>query len=494
MKKRRDAQVDEASSTVPRTTAEAKDAPYSAGSVGATGVELALAASRFMAGLLKPWESDARGLVSNYSASLANMYTKSQTYQQWHNPKLLLDKYSPEEDKALRIQLGDLFKPQNILGTIAEDMEAFYQQYQENSAVLFNDGDKQYKIEDIVAENGDSDSFKVEGSTPESGENSKKELHEDIELTLNKARDIKFAPLTSIDDVTKKYQEMIKVINETHKQNTNKIKEEQVLAKINDAHAKALETLNNNMYEKIKELHKNAQQERNMLAELHRVYAHNKDMQQAIDKIITEKLRTTVTATGKLPATAITFNDIIKDTGGFKTLTGQKIIQTSNDLKNPSYQIEFPSIFFNSYYYHSVKDNVKADMLALAERIKVGPPACDGIEMTIGNDKSDHNMYMAKKAYEACLEAGYDPAKIEIKIGTQKLSVNDLFPTQLALQNVEDRARLHKTTRETGDLVGREIKSMGEFKDELRAIRDKDVASKEKAVSYSADSTKGLGA
>lgn len=489
MKKRSDAQVDEASSTVPRTTAEAKDAPYSAGSVvasagqtavgvGATGVGLALAASRFMAGLLKPWESDARGLVSNYSASLANMYTKSQTYQQWHNPKLLLDKYSPEEDKALRIQLSELFKPQDILGTIAEDMEAIYKEYQENSYVKIEDG-----------ENEDSNSLKVDGGESENEEN-RKPLQD--ELTLDKAPDITFdsLSLTSIDLVTKKYQEMIEAINEAHAQNITPPKAGKLLEKIKDAHAKALEQLNKDMYEKIRELHKNAQQERNMLAELHRVYAHNKDMQQAIDNILAFKLGPTVKATGKLPVTTITFDEF-KNTGGFKTLTGQTIIQTSTDPKNPSYTINFPSRFFNSYYYHSVKDNVKADMLALAERIKVGPPACDGIEMTIGNDKSDHNMYMAKKAYEACLEAGYDPAKIEIKIGTQKLSVNELFPTQLALQNVEDRARLHKTTRETGDPGGREIKSMGEFKDELRAIRDKDVASKEKAVGYT-DSTKGL--
>lgn len=455
-------EVAETLPNVPRAMAEAaKSTAKNTAAVAATGVGLAavglmntpeflletsIAGARFGAGLLKIGTSDARGLVANYGASLVNMHYQTTTYEQWHNPKLLLAKYSPEEDQRLR----EMFKPHNIFekNTINTQMQALYAKYKNDSVKLLGDGV-------VVATLNDK--------SPELSEALKLGFPE---ITFND-------PINSVGDIQKAYTKMVSQI-ENYQKNQEHTLHEDLRATfnnsqkaLNDAHTKALDQLREGMITLITEQHLEAQRQRDQLSFLHRIYMHDANIKATIDTMVIAKGQqiTDLKKVNLLDASKEFFNQ-----NEITTLTGQKISRLVNDDSNePSYQLNFPSPMFNSHYYHSVKDNVKADLLALAELIKATPPkGCDKIEMQLSSKD------MVRKAYEACLEAGFDKDKIKITLNGKTLSVNEIFPNHQALATAEDKARFNKSARENGgplDKGGEAMRRLKDFKDELTATR-----------------------
>lgn len=445
---------------------------------------------RFTAGLLKPWpDSDARGLLLNISAALSNVMAPAPTYEYWYNPKLRVEKYSPEEDKKIHASIAQSSKlkqqeVKDVFQGVAEKLEAIYNDYKKNSVT--SPSDDEYVVtmdngvnpssddEYVVTMDNPDNLYQIEEDAPEPGIYS----IESDSLTLNNQPalpPIVFNPdhLVSVDAIQKKYKEMKDAIEAHHSQIVAKEQPgSSRLEGLNESHAQALAKLEKGMADLISAQHKKAQEDHLRINELHRIYTHNAYMQTKMDK-----MALLVTASSSEPKA---LNNLrLKDIeSGYTTLTGRMIMKTNNN-GSPQYSINFPNRLFTLHplYYHSVKDNVKSDMLALAECIKVGPPVCDIIEMSVDGKKTPHTLSMARKAYEACLETGFDADKITIRIGTEVIKLNELFPSDIARENAQDRARMYKEQRETSE-IGYHIKQLADYKNEFKTVRNTGMALK----------------
>lgn len=129
-----------------------------------------------------------------------------------------------------------------------------------------------------------------------------------------------------------------------------------------------------------------------------------------------------------------------KDVASFKSLTGREV--KYND-KSKTMTIDLPSAIrgnlLNKGYYLDPRQNAKAEFLTIAKGLKAIDKNSK-IKMTItGFDtaKDDKGapipgknaMELGRQAYEACIEAGYDPKSIEIEIQGKKYTPEQLFET-----------------------------------------------------------------
>lgn len=99
--------------------------------------------------------------------------------------------------------------------------------------------------------------------------------------------------------------------------------------------------------------------------------------------------------------------------GGLVSVSGQSII-ASKAGDNLQFSMLFPDAFLSRGYYTNSKHNTKADLLCLAELIKASKAKT--IVANIRHDNPELAQHLAREAFEACREAGYEPDQISITV------------------------------------------------------------------------------
>ncbi|KTD65015.1 hypothetical protein [Legionella shakespearei] len=119
----------------------------------------------------------------------------------------------------------------------------------------------------------------------------------------------------------------------------------------------------------------------------------------------------------------------ISDLPHFKTLTGKTIVQ------NPpgTFSIEMPRI--DPLYYQDPRQKPLADMSQIAMAVKAS--GYDTITMNV-NFKGELGMERGRQAYEACINQGFDPDKIIIKVNGKEMKPDELFK-----EHAETYQKLH---------------------------------------------------
>ncbi|MFI4962535.1 MAG: hypothetical protein ACHP6H_01615 [Legionellales bacterium] len=110
----------------------------------------------------------------------------------------------------------------------------------------------------------------------------------------------------------------------------------------------------------------------------------------------------------------------LKDIDAIESITGTTIKQEGKN----GYSMHIRSRMFAPFYHADQRQNVKTDMLIMANLIKHS--GHDKIVMQVGlkADKNDPHEFH-RQAYEACRKAGYPPEKITIKDGNGAIIPHD---------------------------------------------------------------------
>lgn len=228
-----------------------------------------------------------------------------------------------------------------------------------------------------------------------------------------------------------------------------------------ESHTKASEALLKAINEDIKKVHTDKQNAIQRITYLARLYEHGSDdIKRHIKKLAEEAAPVVVISGGKPTkpdASAMLKNIDLNKISQWQTKSGL-VIQTTgydetenengNQIKNANkFSITLPrrtpgfgltadplrglTSFLttgNFLYYHSMEDHVKADLMEIADRIKAG--GFKGITMNVRHSDTNHAKFLAKKAYEACIESGFDPKNITIKINGVKQSLDYVAKTK----------------------------------------------------------------
>lgn len=235
----------------------------------------------------------------------------------------------------------------------------------------------------------------------------------------------------------------IKLQNSTPAISAEKLAE--VEKQIREAHATANAALNKAVADNLSVLHAQAAPAIGQVFQALRTYKYgNAEAKKAMEEagLVNNGPKATATGSGmKAEEPGISLQDYnhnkLKE---WYTLTGRKIHvgdQKDENGNNNTFTIQLPRRTpgmglqndpFGGYaswittgslqYYTGLNDNVKSDALELAEAVKNA--GFDTITTEISGKDPEHNRFLAKKYYEAALEAGFKPENIVININGVK--------------------------------------------------------------------------
>ena len=247
---------------------------------------------------------------------------------------------------------------------------------------------------------------------------------------------------------------------------------------LTESYEKESKALEESMTDNIKAMHLSAQHERDRINELARMYTHGPEsVKLMIKKLIDEeklKLGTTTVTGGDYQATdpndttALLKHIDLDMIRHWETGTGLTIHDTTNYDKEDEkgekrqrankFSIEFPNRITGFMYYNSLEHNLKVDMMSLASAVK--SRGFQSITMNITPHRDpDTQKLQIKLAYDACIENGFDPKKITIKVGGKVQNLDDIEKTK------DDEAKAGSYTNKDG--IQKKGENISETRDHL---------------------------
>lgn len=191
---------------------------------------------------------------------------------------------------------------------------------------------------------------------------------------------------------------------------------EQCIHTLKEAHKQELEVFDKAAAETHNnELGQSLQTDFNRIRVLNELYLHNKDLKDEIDRFQAKLAAGPLTSGGQdnLEKTSGLFKDIsIDKLSNLATVTGTAITKDGKQLS-----LAFSPFSGLKGLWYSLKkgeDKQDLDLLSLAAIIRAN--GGDKITMTVsGCSTPEASMALARKAYKACILAGYKPEDITIK-------------------------------------------------------------------------------
>ena len=199
-------------------------------------------------------------------------------------------------------------------------------------------------------------------------------------------------------------------------------------------------------------------------------YMENPETRNEIDELIQQAggnpVRVSAGGEDRDPASDIT-DDQLKKLKTIRTRSGLKL---SYDGENNRVSLKLPHrILGNPLYYLSGENNIKNDIKSLPEAIqRLGFKA---ITMDLNHDNQKYALKLAREAYAACRETGFDEKNIKIKVNGELMTADKIFAGHGALkQQIDLRAARYKADREK--LNERSAMSTPEFKAKVMGIKE----------------------
>ncbi len=256
--------------------------------------------------------------------------------------------------------------------------------------------------------------------------------------------------------------------------------EREMLSTLESAQTKELEEFDKSMDEPITNMHTAAQKERDRVTFLATIYNNNEAMKKKIDELYLANLKKegahaeiSLGQEGKNFRARFKGIDI-KDLPLITTVTGKEIKQSPPG----SFYIDLPHRWLFANYYHSSNAKLEADMMTLAAAIRASGHS--KITMTVDHKDPDHALELGRKAYEACLETGFEGKNITIKVNGKQMKPDELFqdcPSRLHEINV--KAAANAKSRDEADRQSHNEVTYERFKSTLEAGRLNDATAQE---------------
>lgn len=171
----------------------------------------------------------------------------------------------------------------------------------------------------------------------------------------------------------------------------------------------------------------------------------------------------------------------LTDLDTFYTQTGKQFtrkIEKEKDKDKEIFTMEFGIKKFADLAdltYYLLGDKVESDMTTLARAVKAG--GHEYLEIDIDFKNQDTAMQRTKQAYNAGVEAGFDPDKIKIRINGEVKAAKDLFASNPSIitfakqraKELEKESKLASPINDEAVPNEEEIKSIKETMQQLRA-------------------------
>ncbi|KTD75238.1 hypothetical protein [Legionella waltersii] len=254
-----------------------------------------------------------------------------------------------------------------------------------------------------------------------------------------------------------------------------------VIDDLKASHTKQLQEFDNSSKESLKNLEQAASNQMLQIGLIRQTMIHNEKQRQNVLNVqqayherrkkedpnyVMDPLRVDLDGSGdEIRLCGITLNDFER----LYTNSGKEIIKTKNDeTGTATWTISFGLKDRLQFYNNPVHDNLKADLLLMAQAVRSANPD-DEITMNLKGFHSDEiAREKARVAYEACILAGYPPEKINIQINGKAIPVmwkkndkgkdtEDIDDKALFKDHQHEYATLKKQSEEI-------IKGMGKFK------------------------------
>ncbi|HAT1594937.1 TPA: Dot/Icm T4SS effector Ceg25 [Legionella pneumophila] len=216
---------------------------------------------------------------------------------------------------------------------------------------------------------------------------------------------------------------------------------EGLVKELEESHKKQLGEFDKSTSESLNQLHKASASESSEYLFLANLYENNKEMRQTLEKLYAEERKRkglppeSTTVQVGISENKIDLNGIkLKDIPVIKSITGREIHQQPDG----SFAIQMPMI--NPFYYQDPRQNVKTDMMLIAQAIKAS--GYDSIEMNCNFPNSEKvAMERGRQAFAACIEAGFPVDKITINVNGKPMKAEELFKEdQKTYQDIMSRA------------------------------------------------------
>ncbi|KTD16683.1 hypothetical protein [Legionella jordanis] len=230
--------------------------------------------------------------------------------------------------------------------------------------------------------------------------------------------------------------------------------------------------------ESIKDIQEAIQRERDRIAYIGAMRDRNdKEFRDAIDKLIQQKGAQGAATFSSNPNSGSADLKGIKvdDLPLLKTITGRNIRKGEDG----SFHLELPW-YHRVQYWFSHHQKIDYDIQSIAEAIR----ACgyDKITMEVSHNDPEEAEEYGRKMYEACINAGFDPKNITIKVNGEERKLEKttkdgkdtpgLFTGYAGrLQKTHETAKKLKEEREKA-LKDPTVTDLAQYKGELQALRD----------------------
>lgn len=195
------------------------------------------------------------------------------------------------------------------------------------------------------------------------------------------------------------------------------------------SHENQIKAVENTFNSSVTKLSQDAQKERDRITLFAMLDKNNKNMKKIFDELalkIAENNGTCSISIGKGSITdsserfkGISLKDISER---LETATGKKI---HYDNASGSISMQMPNRYFSPLYYRGGRNRLQADLMTMAQFVKA--EGNNAIIMSLTHSDKEHGMLLAREAYTACRNAGFDTSNISINLNGEKIDVNKLF-------------------------------------------------------------------
>lgn len=260
---------------------------------------------------------------------------------------------------------------------------------------------------------------------------------------------LKYHPDELVDYLKEKKAEAITIIREQQTTDSSDVIEPQAKSALIEAQKKHLETFEKEMTDVITMVHGAAAKERSRIAVLGtlRDGGSSPRMRELMEQVVKEKAQqqqqARVTMTGSPPTTPdrqaslsnVFIKDLIKASqdneekstksslfsrlrstpyARLETALGTPIQVKENPDHSYTFSIEMPGQSWRPGYHHSPNDNPSREFKTLAELLRASGSETAVVDVNCANEKMALNL--ARKAFAACRESGFEEKDITVKI------------------------------------------------------------------------------
>lgn len=213
------------------------------------------------------------------------------------------------------------------------------------------------------------------------------------------------------------------------------------------SHQKELAAFDKATNDAITTLHQTIQKERDRIHFLAALYDNNKTMRRAIEELAAQKKASKDGASITL-SLSNTDNEKALNKAVFKgiTLNELPMLQTVTGRtlhpQGDGYAMQLPNRLFSPFYYGGWNNQLEKDLKSMAMATRAN--GHEAITMTIHHQDQKHAESIARKAYAACRETGFQKEKITLNVNGKMMKPEELVKSSKTYQAIESKAQAYE--------------------------------------------------